>query len=214
MKIKKIKVAVALSNNLFSTGICRLLDDNPSIEVAKVIDSGIELSSAAFKAMGDHIVLIDFPMLFNVFPSPEQVETWPCIILFDTNCGKENIITAIFRKKLSGVLKADADCDLLLKSIQLVSEGKVWVDNETVKELMNSFESKGGARAGSLMGRENEIVELAGKGYRNKDIATRLHISEATVKTHLYRIFKKLDVKTRYELVAFAVKNSAPGAAS
>jgi DNA-binding NarL/FixJ family response regulator len=51
-------------------------------------------------------------------------------------------------------------------------------------------------------------VTLIGQGYRNKEIANKLYISEPTVKTHLQHIFQKLGVKNRSQLITFAIKNS------
>ncbi len=214
VKRDKIKVAVALSNNLLSAGLCRLLEEAPSLEVDRVVECGAGQGADMMKAICDHVVLVDFPVLFNSFPKPDEVDAWPATILLDTSCGMNNIITAIFRKKLRGVLTPESSCRHLVKAIESVARGEVWIDNETVKGLMNSFDSTEGFQPGFLTDRENEIVELVGKGYRNKEIARLLRISEPTVKTHLSRIFKKLNIKTRYELVVFAVKYSVNGAGS
>ena len=51
-------------------------------------------------------------------------------------------------------------------------------------------------------------MALIGEGFRNKEIAQKLNISEPTVKSHLTRIFQKLNVRTRSELISYAVKNN------
>jgi DNA-binding CsgD family transcriptional regulator len=53
------------------------------------------------------------------------------------------------------------------------------------------------------------VVGLVGQGYRNREIAEKLCISEPTVKTHLQRIFQKLDIQNRPQLITFAIRNQA-----
>jgi len=61
-----------------------------------------------------------------------------------------------------------------------------------------------GFKIQKLTSREKEIIELVAKGYRNKEIADKLFISLDGVKKHIYRIFQKLDIKNRVELVNLA----------
>jgi DNA-binding NarL/FixJ family response regulator len=61
-------------------------------------------------------------------------------------------------------------------------------------------------RIAALTKREREVITLVGEGLRNKQIAERLYISEATVRHHLTAIFAKLDVADRFELVIYAYR--------
>ncbi len=206
MHKKGVKVALAFSNDLISLGLERLLSQLPDIASVKMLSEKCCVPSE-FNKLKDTIVLTDFQCLYNAFPHIDSVKHWPKIILLDTNCGKENITMAVLKKRLCGVLPCSATLEVLLKSLKAVLEGEVWLDNETVKGVINDVGTKD-VKTASFTARENEIINLTGKGYRNKEIAKKLNISEQTVKTHLYRIFQKLNIKTRSELVAYALRSS------
>jgi len=207
---KTIKVSVAFSNNLFSFGVCGLLENMPSITITDLIDSSLECDPERLEGLHDNIVLVDLQTLYNRMPPPENVKKWPRIVLLDTDCGRQNISSAIVKKKLCGVVPVDADAELLLRMLKKVSAGEVWIDNKTVRNILDGMNNIGNTGCEALTKREREIVNLIGQGYRNKEIAEELHICEPTVKTHLYRIFQKLKIKSRSELIAIALKENSP----
>lgn len=206
MSGKKIKVAVACSNDLFSVGIRGLLAQCDFIQINEVMENGHKWSVSKFNSLKKHIILADIITLYNCFPSIQDISVWPKIILLDTNCGRENIISTILTKKICGVLPCESNMDILLKSIKMVDEGELCIDKEIVKNLIHAANSSHISTTDVLTAREKDITEFVGQGYRNKEIAKRLHISESTVKTHMYRIFQKLNMKTRSELVAYAIR--------
>lgn len=210
MKTDRIKVSVAFSNNLFSLGVCGLLEGVSSVAVTDLIECCAGCTPERLEGLHDNILLVDLTTLYNTLPSPEEVKRWPRVVLLDTNCGKENILTAIMKKKLYGVLPVDADSEQLMRMLEKVAMGEVWIDNKTVKDIIDGVNTMYRGECDSLTNREREIVALIGEGYRNKEIAKKLHICEPTVKTHLYRIFQKLNIKNRSELVAIAIKEIPP----
>lgn len=202
-----IKVMVAFSNMLFSSGICNLLDGTRDISVVSVLKSDEVYDPEKLGSSDCEVVITDFTSLYNTFPGLEKADKRPAFILVDTNCGEDNITTAVLRKKLNGVVPCDADTEHLKKAIKAVAEGQIWINNETVKNLINGINAIGPAKTSILTNREKEVVALTGEGYRNKEIAQRLNIGEPTVKTHLHNIFQKLNIKTRSELITYAIKS-------
>jgi len=208
MDTKCIEVVLAFSNQLISQGICKIVEDAKDIVSVRILDKQ-DFSVSVFNQLNDAIVLTDLECLYNAFPSMEEVVAWPKIILLDTHCGKENITRAVLRKRLCGVMPREASVEDLIKALVFVSGGKVFLDNDIVKSIINGTGVRD-ADVTSLTAREIDIVTLVGKGYRNKEIAKKLNIVENTVKTHLYRIFQKLGIKTRSELIAYVLKSSRP----
>jgi DNA-binding NarL/FixJ family response regulator len=104
------------------------------------------------------------------------------------------------------VLKRQAS-QALLRAIERVYQGEVWLDQATIAGLL-SVANNGGdeevVRIASLTKREREIILLIGEGLRNKQIADRLFVSETTVRHHLTSIFSKLGVSSRLDLVVYA----------
>jgi two-component system nitrate/nitrite response regulator NarL len=110
---------------------------------------------------------------------------------------------------------------LLLKSIRKVQAGELWLDRKTTADVIRRLSKKGpapaaagGARLGireqgaALSTREREIVVLVAQGFKNKEMAERMFISEQTVKNHLHNIFDKLGVSDRLELALYAIHHN------
>jgi len=203
----EIKIALAFSNSLFSEGISKLLEDDRDLSLTTIV-SCTECDIKKLEAKGINMVLTDFMTLYNGFAGIEAQGRKAHFILLDTNCGMENIVAAVLKKKINGVLLSNATSVLLKKAIRAVAKGDVWIDKKTFKNILQGINAIDKDVRTSLSSRETEIVQLIGKGYRNKEIAHKLHISEPTVKTHLSRIFQKLSVKSRTELISYAVKNN------
>jgi len=115
-----------------------------------------------------------------------------------------------------GVVLKETSPEMLIKAIRRVHEGELWLDRHMTASLVARLRRDLQAPkpvpetdlAGSLTGREREIIDLVGEGLKNKGIADRLCISEATVRHHLTSILKKLEVSDRLELLIFAYKNN------
>ena len=206
-----IKIALAFSNTLFSEGISKLLEQERDFSVIAIIVDRADCDIKKLETRDISIVLTDFMTLYNGFAGAEASGRKIHFLLLDTNCGMENIVSAVLRKKISGVLLSNSSTSHLKKAIRAVSKGEVWMDKKTFKNILSGVNAIGKDKHSSLSSREREVVGLIGKGLRNKEIAQRLHISEPTVKSHLNRIFQKLNVKSRAELISYAVKNNDMG---
>lgn len=199
----KVKVMVVFSNMLFSEGVARLIEDDEAIKVDSLLEAGDECPRE--KAASCDVILTDFAALDSSFSNLDASKKHGFILL-DTDCGRDNLASAIMSKNISGVLLGNATIPFLKKAIRAVAKGEVWIDRGTVKDLLNGVNALISDR---LSEKEKEIVALTGKGLRNREIAQRLSISELTVKSHLHRIFKKLEIKTRSQLITYAIKNLA-----
>ena len=113
-----------------------------------------------------------------------------------------------------GIVLKQTATDLLIKSIRKVYAGEIWLDSHTTAAVMRQFSSPldgapvGGGRdrdRSPLSQREREIVVLVAQGFKNKEMAEKMFISEQTVKNHLHNIFDKLGVSDRLELALYAI---------
>ena len=114
-----------------------------------------------------------------------------------------------------GLVLKEKALESLPKAIEKVYEGEVWLDRSMIASVLNS-RARGGqahdhdayaAQISSLTERERQVIQLLGEGLRNKEIAERLVISEATVRNHLTSILAKIGVNDRFELVVFAYRH-------
>lgn len=200
-----IRVVIAFSNKLFSAGIKKLLENDPFITVERVSTPGKRETRKALFLESD-VLLLDFTSLYNDFSFLEELNDAKTI-LFDTGCGVNNITHAIVSRGVKGIVLSNASVELLVKAIKAVAKGEVWFDKATVKNLLSGMSSIKSEDRELLTKREKEVVALVGRGYKNKEIAKKLYVSEPTVKTHLHRIFQKLEVKNRPQLITYALKN-------
>ncbi|WP_164684182.1 response regulator transcription factor [Vibrio maerlii] len=118
------------------------------------------------------------------------------------NCEKPlNIDTLIPWSHLAGVFYATDLVDTLYKGIQLVLEGKHWLNRSVSQSLLvryrEQYKVESPLQDGLLTAREWQILKLIGKGYSNGDISQHIYVSENTVKTHIYHIYRKIKVKNR-----------------
>lgn len=201
----RIKVVLAFSNSIFSEGVGRLLENDPDMEVCAVVEPGHVCTQDDIEKCPASVILTDFTSLYNSLPEMEEARRHH-VLLIDTACGRENLVSAVLRKKVSGVLMGKSDAAQLKKAVKAVHKGDIWLDKDTFKNILHGINAINGEKGSVLSAREKEIVSLIGKGLRNKEIASRLHITETTVKTHLTRIFQKLNIKARSELISYAIK--------
>jgi two-component system, NarL family, nitrate/nitrite response regulator NarL len=123
------------------------------------------------------------------------------------------------REGARGVFYRNASLKALSKCIRTVHLGQLWVGNEDVQHLVNALHARkpirltGADKTPLLTGREEDVVRLVTDGMRNRDIAEQLGVTEHSVRNYLYRIFEKLGVSTRVELIlyVFSQRNAAVG---
>jgi len=200
-----IKVLIAFSNRLFSEGVSLLVASDKNIEVVGILENS-QIPYSVVETLSPDIILVDFTSLYNVFKNPFRSDNIK-FILFDTACGEDNITSAIVTRDVKGLVLGDSPPELLTKAIQAVASGEVWLDKKTVKNIVTGMNALKKHHEIPLTKREIEIVALVAKGFKNKEVARKLFISEPTVKTHLYRIFQKLDIRSRPQLITYAFKS-------
>jgi DNA-binding NarL/FixJ family response regulator len=126
---------------------------------------------------------------------------------------RETVVNA-FRFGARGVfLLADFSSRKLCKCIHRVQEGQIWINNEQLGYLIDAVAVAPGMRVVNSRGmklltpREEQVVALVADGLSNRYIALELGLSEHTIKKYMFRIFDKLGVSTRVELVLYAMSH-------
>ena len=148
----------------------------------------------------------------------QSTRTRTRIIVLTASEDKQEFVQAV-RFGTSGIVLKQTATDLLIKSIRKVHAGEIWLDANTTAAVMRQFsapeeapplppapvaQSRDRDRT-PLSQREREIVALVAQGFKNKEMAEKLFISEQTVKNHLHNIFDKLGVSDRLELALYAI---------
>jgi DNA-binding NarL/FixJ family response regulator len=139
----------------------------------------------------------------------------PKILMVDT-CDRGLVVSA-FRSGARGIFPiTDANLRLLCKCLLCVADGQIWASAEHLNYIVDlvsevpSLRVLNSAGRNLLTPREEQVVALVAEGLGNREIAGELNLSEHTIKKYLYRIFEKLGISTRVELVLYAVNNGDP----
>jgi DNA-binding NarL/FixJ family response regulator len=137
-------------------------------------------------------------------------------VLLAESYDRELVVSA-FRSGARGIFcLTDTQFRLLCRCIQRVAEGQIWANTEQMSYLLDSISEAPSLRVVNSNGRmlltprEEQVVALVAEGLSNRDTARELNLSEHTIKKYLFRIFDKLGISSRVELVLYAVHHSDP----
>jgi NarL family two-component system response regulator LiaR len=120
----------------------------------------------------------------------------------------EKILAAI-QAGVSGYVMKDASPAELIRAIQTVARGEIYLHPEATRKLARHFEPSAKARPLNeiLTQREREVIQLVTRGLNNQDIAGKLGIGLKTVKTHVSNILEKLELENRVQIAIYALQN-------
>jgi len=217
-----IRVLIVDDQNLFRDGIANLLGHQAGIEITGCVDTPVAAVEAIRKDRPD-VALVGWPASslnsHKVFAAIQEGKIPTRVIMLASEDLKEDFLDAV-RQGCCGIVPKQTSTELLVKSIHKVHAGEFWLDRTTTAEVIRRLAKKGtsnanaGARlglreqSGVLSAREREIVALVAQGFKNKEMAERMFISEQTVKNHLHNIFDKLGVSDRLELALYAIHHN------
>lgn len=217
----QIRVLIADAQPIVLEGLRAVLSQHHGIDVVGEAQDGVETVDKATH-LGPDVILLDarIPRLdgLSVLRNIQARSPASKVILFASGDNKEDFVEAM-KLGCSGILLKDGPTSLIEKSIIKVHQGEIWLDSTTTAAVIRQFASpsdfpavhpngKTGRERAQLSQREREIIILIAQGYKNKEIAEKMFITEQTVKNHLHNIFDKLGVSDRLELALYAIHNS------
>jgi DNA-binding NarL/FixJ family response regulator len=135
------------------------------------------------------------------------------VMLLDSpNC---NLVVDAFRAGAKGVFcPSESNFKMLCRCVDRVHCGQIWARSNELTQVMEAFTQLAPLRVVNADGlqlltkREEDVVRLLAEGLQNREIARELNLSEHTIKNYLFRIFDKVGVSSRVELVLYAVSNT------
>jgi len=145
-------------------------------------------------------------------------QSYPAIpkVLLTESLDRELVISG-FRSGARGIFcVTDAYLRSLCKCILRVADGQIWASTEQLNYILELISEVPSLRVLNSTGdriltpREEQVVALVAEGLGNRQIAIELNLSQHTIKKYLFRIFEKLGISTRVELVLYAVNNGDP----
>jgi DNA-binding NarL/FixJ family response regulator len=218
-----IRVLIADDQALVRTGFRVILDAEPDLEVVGEAGDGSETVELVPQKRPD-VVLMDIRM-----PNLDGIEATrrltalpraPRVLMLTTFDLDEYVYEAL-RAGASGFLLKDAGADELLHAVRVVAAGEALLSPSITRRLIADYArrppaSEQPAALAELTPRELEVVRLLARGLSNGEIARELVLGEATVKTHVARVFQKLDLHDRAQAVVLAYETGLviPGEAA
>jgi DNA-binding NarL/FixJ family response regulator len=132
-----------------------------------------------------------------------------------TDNAEPSLVVDAFRAGAKGVFcPSQSEFKMLCKCVERVSAGEIWANSKELGLVMEAFSQLAPLRIANADGlrlltkREEEVVRLVAEGMQNREIARELNLSEHTVKNYLFKVFDKLGVSSRVELVLYAVSST------
>ena len=219
----KIRIVVADDHPIFRDGLCKLLALEEDFEVVAQAQDGRQVLDVLQQHEPDILLLdLKMPGLDGLATLQRlQVHKGKTRVIVLTASDDKNEFVQAMKLGTSGIVLKQTATDMLIKSIRKVHAGEIWLDSHTTAAVIRQFVANDELPApptpvaaprdrerSPLSQREREIVALVAQGFKNKEMAEKMFISEQTVKNHLHNIFDKLGVSDRLELALYAIHNN------
>lgn len=212
-----VKIVIADDHAVVRTGFSMILNYQEDMEVVATAADGVEAYQKVLEYKPDVLILdLSMPPGESGLVATSKIsESFPeTKILILTMYDEEEYLFHVLKSGAKGYILKNAPDEQLILAVRTVYKGETYVDMKMTTSLVNEFINQSHQEEVSyssdpfkiLSKRELEILPLIAKGYGNKDIAEKLFVSVKTVEAHKTHIMNKLNLKSKPELVEYALK--------
>lgn len=207
-----MRILIADDHGIMRAGLRALLDTEPDLEVIGEAEDGKHALQLA-RALKPDIILMDISM-----PGCSGIEATRLLaehcpqtrVLILTMHDDKSLLQAAIQSGASGyVLKRAVESELI-NAVRAVARGDLYVHSSMTRALLETASytpSPKGDAVENLTPREVEVLQLIASGYTNRQIAEKLTVSVRTVESHRANLIDKLGIRTRVELLRYAIEN-------
>jgi DNA-binding NarL/FixJ family response regulator len=215
----RLRVLAADSTSMSTQLLVEALGREPQLQMIESPSSAAAILSA-IKRENPHVAVISVRLGEGATGGLDLVREirsqWPAtrvVMLLDAS--ERSAVVEAFRAGAQGVFCRTEPFRFLAKCIQCVNGGQVWASSTELQFVLEALTqprlANFNAHGGTLLSaREIDVVRCVAEGMTNREIAQRLKLTEHTVKNYLFRIFDKLGVSSRVEVVLYALGNGSP----
>lgn len=212
--MSQIRVLLVDDHLLFRKGIASFLNGQPDIKVVAEAANGMEALNKMQEYNPDLVLMdVHMPGMSGIEAVRIIKKDFPqCIVvMFSVSEDDEDLFQAI-KNGAQGYLLKNMEPDELLKQIRGLRKGEAALSPLMASKILKEFAElthrpvKHCSVTDSLTSREKEVLSLVAQGITNREIASRLAITENTVKNHLCNIMEKLHLENRVQLATFAMR--------
>jgi len=203
--MERIKILMADDHPVVRAGIRGMLETQPEFQVVSEAENGLEAFEQIAKFNPD-VVLMDLrmPEMDGVEAIGKIKEKYPDInVLVLTTYDTDADIVRAVEAGATGYLLKDAPREELFRAVRATAKGETVLAPVVAARLMGKVRDHGDQ---ALSAREIDVLLLVARGASNQDVAEKLHVSTATVKSHLIQIYQKLGVSDRTAAVTTAIE--------
>ncbi len=208
-----VRVVLADDEQLIRAGLRLIIESEPDFEVVGEASNGAEALELT-RELDPNVVLMDIQM-----PEMDGLEATRGIsalgrdessrVLILTTFEVDHYVYEALRAGASGFLLKRTPAADLIAGIRVVAAGDALLAPSVTRRLVDQFAERGApivheGALNAITEREREVLALVARGYSNAEIAEQLVLSEGTVKTHVKRLFMKLELRDRAQAVIFA----------
>jgi len=204
-----VRVLLVDDQELVRSGLRRVLRRRDGVLVVGECDDGDQVA-AAVAAHTPDVVVMDLRMRrVNGIDATRTLRARPGAppVLVLTTFDDDELLAGALRAGASGFLLKDSPAEDVVRGVLAVASGQAVLDPAVTSRVLDTFRSAPPAAPAvdtPLTERELEVLQLMGRGLSNGEIAGTLVISEVTVKSHIGRIFTKLDLRDRAAAIVYA----------
>lgn len=212
-----IRTAVVDDQAVVRAGVARLLGPPDGFDVVAQCADGAELLERCEELAADgltlDLVVMDVRMagldgLETTRALRQRAEPPPVLVL--TTFDEDEVLWGVIEAGAAGFVLKDAGADEIIAAARAVAAGAAWFDRAVTPRVLGAYRRsvaparQAAQRASALTGRELEVLEQVARGATNAEIAARLFLSEATVKSHVGSVFTKLGLRDRAAVIVHA----------
>lgn len=201
----RIRIVIADDHPVVRAGLHEMLSSQPDFEIVGEASNGVEAVAQVLHVQPD-VVLMDLRMtLLDGAAATEEIcaqHAKTAVLVLTSYESHADILRAIEAGAMGYLLK-DARREELFTAVRTVAQGKAVFAPTVATRLLHQVRKPSRE---ALSAREVEVLTLVARGASNKEIARALHLSEATVKSHMLHLFAKLDVSDRTAAVTAALE--------
>ncbi|MBM7585775.1 two-component system response regulator DegU [Bacillus pakistanensis] len=216
------KIVIIDDHQLFREGVKRILEFEPTFDVAAEGDDGNEALALVEEHHPDVVLMdINMPEINGVEATRQLVQKYPGtkVIILSIH-DDESYVNHALKTGAMGYLLKEMDSDALVDAVKVVAEGGSYLHPKVTHNLVQEYRrlanshNNGGFQQVEvrrplhlLTRRECEVLQMLADGKSNRGIGESLYISEKTVKNHVSNILQKMNVNDRTQAVVTAIKN-------
>lgn len=211
------RVLLADDHEMVRAGFRIILDAQPDIEVVGEAENGEHAVDRARELAPDVVCMdVQMPVLDGLEATRLVTASTDAAVIMLTTFDREDYLFSALDAGASGFLLKNSSPEKLVEAVHTIAAGDALLSPEVTRRVIQKFAATGSAdtkqparprELEELTDREGEVLQLVAQGLSNSEIAAKLFVGDATVKSHVSKILQKLELRDRIQAVVFAYEN-------